>query len=108
MCSRDASTAVPRHGSEACGTTRALPHPWCVPRAGTHSCPGWRQLLEHTGLYGNQVFFDTMTTPRHLPFTLPWNPANFCTENTVGQCVYTETRERGFFGYAHWLYAGLK
>jgi len=55
VCSRDASTAVPRHGSEACGTTRALPHPWCVPRAGAYSCLGWRQPRGHIDLSGKQV-----------------------------------------------------
>ena len=55
-CSRDASTAVSRPGSEACGTTTALPQLWCVPRAGAHSCLGWRQSIDHVDLYGNHLF----------------------------------------------------
>jgi len=57
---------------------------------------------------GKHVFFDTLPSLGHLSFTLPCNPANFCTENTVGQVVYTETVDRGFFGYAHWLYASIE
>lgn len=33
---------------------------------------------------GKHLFVDTLPTPRHLPFTLTCNPANFYTENTVG------------------------
>jgi hypothetical protein len=57
---------------------------------------------------GKHLFIDTMTTPRSLPFTLPCNPANFCTENPVGQFGGTETMGMGFFGYVSRLYASLK
>jgi hypothetical protein len=47
-------------------------------------------------------------TPRGWCFTLPQNPANFHTENTVGLIVHTETIGMRVVGYARGLYAGIE
>ena len=84
--------------------------PWANPGGRYYSlycCGSPLTLLSSTpladplasGLSDNQVVPDTMTTPRYFPCTLPGNPANFRTENTVGQFRDTETIGMGFFGY---------
>jgi hypothetical protein len=54
----------PDTNSEACATTTVLPQPWCGLRAGTHSGPGWRHLIDHTGLYNNQVILSRTSASR--------------------------------------------
>src|SRR5262245_510973 len=68
----------------------------------------WARQVQTCIYCGKQVVPDTMTTPRYFPCTLPGNPANFRTENTVGQFRDTETIGMGFFGYVSRLYAGLE